>query len=268
MVRRVVGVLDGSSADSLVIDAVRRILDQGSAAAEIVPFINPEIVAPRRATPVGAIAFKKEADRRRREASQDAVARSTDAARSVLGQRGDVVIHEAIHDMPLRVLGRYFHHRDLLLVGRERPGKGTGALSTDDLLALLTDGAGPTLVLTAEAAAEAADRAPIAIAYDGSDGAQRALDDFLTLGVGGSAPIEIVSLNDDRDAAHAHAQAGVALCTAKGRDATAHSGVPVVKMGFLQRIAVMFGAAPTAATAHRLLSHNGHGFLAVSRVRA
>lgn len=194
MVQSVLAILDGGAGDAIVHETAVTLASHGKAAVSVLGITDPKSMIRREPVPVGAIAMKQQADERRYRSLRTDISESADRLSAVCASLGAATSAEMAEGDPMRSLNERWSDHDLLLLGREQRGEGTKLFPRRSLLRLLRECPKPVMV---GCAARSSNPETVAIAYDGSVRARRALDDFVNLGLARGRRLEVVCVATD-----------------------------------------------------------------------
>jgi nucleotide-binding universal stress UspA family protein len=190
------------------------------AALSAIAVFDADAATPVEAVPVGAMAFKAEADRARlaRAAARwEEARRHFEAAAREHGLAPAVRMATGTADATL-CAATAFH--DALVIGRDA----TMSLEASEtfsplVLGMLHHAPRPLIV----AGTRPGSKPAVLVAYDGSVPAARTLQLFAQLGLAGEAAVHVLSIAGEEAAARAIAEPAIAYLAAHGVSATAHA---------------------------------------------
>lgn len=219
MLKRVLVVLQGSDGDVVVERMIGAVAGKGKVQVDALTILDEASLCSRVAVPMGALQYKKATDER---CIADARARLKRSGERFIEACRRFGVEASVYEVTGRarkVMADHWHHYDLVLLGREKPGTGTAMFPARQLMNLLRDCPRPMVVATHGPAQRGE---TVAIAYDGSPQANRSLHLFLLLGLADGRRLEVVTIHRDRAAAAAIADRAVRLCEAHGHVAAAY----------------------------------------------
>lgn len=222
MLKSIVVALDGSSSSA---NARKLALEvAGRTGAELVGLgvlDVPWVTAPR-STPIGGGSYQLHRNEELLEQGRAAIQERVGAFHAECQAAG--VGHSAVgaEGDPVQQMDAEADRHDMIVIGRETNFHGgTNHTVGETVEKLLHDTPRP-LMIAPEGDHQAGDADVVVIAYDGSVTSSRAMHLFLLLGLAEKRQVHVVSVDDDKDAAHGLADRAAALFRSHGIKADAH----------------------------------------------
>jgi nucleotide-binding universal stress UspA family protein len=193
----VVAIKPGEVQNSLVEFAIS-LSERHKAALDACTVIDADRLAPAEAVSIGGSSYKVERDKHRLAIARQQATEALTALETAARPRGIVSSGTVAEGDTPRVLAEAIQRCDLLLCGHS-----TDANAGDRLLLqeILKQSSRPAIVVPQSPSHGQA----VLVAYDGSFRAARALASLVATGLGASQNIHVLSIGEDSDLAHRHA---------------------------------------------------------------